>query len=392
MTTSTAPTTTDTNTLSKAIHALLPRIRERREEIEQARQLPRDLVDDLSATGVFRLGVPRAFGGEEADPLDILRAIETLSTADGSTGWITMLGTTTGLVAGYMPEAGAREVFADPTKPRALIADPSGAVEPAVGGVRLSGRWRFGSGVTHADWMVVGGVVMENGQPRMTPHGPELVHGFVPMSEMQIHDTWHVSGLCGTGSHDVSCADVFVPEQRTMSLFNPAARPEPLYQMPVLSLVAAPVAAVALGIARAALDELIELAASKTPALSMVPLPEKPVMQVEVARAEGALGAARSFLYDTLDDLWQTVMSGQQGSIRQRSLVRIASNQATDTAARVARTASTLAGGTSVYSSSSLQRHARDADVLTHHMTQSPHVWEDAGRALLGLDPLAPLF
>jgi alkylation response protein AidB-like acyl-CoA dehydrogenase len=336
--------------------------------------------------------VPRAFGGDEADPVDMLRVIEVLSAADGSTGWTTMLGITTGLVAGYMPEAGAREVFGDPAKPRALIAEPAGTVVPAEGGVRLSGRWRFGSGVTHSDWVVLGGIVIENGQPRMTPHGPEIVHGFVPVTELQIHDTWYVSGLCGTGSHDVSCADVFVPERRTMSLFNPTARPEPLYQMPVLSLVAPPVAAVALGIARAALDELLDLAASKTPVLSMVPLPEKPVMQIEFARAEGGLGAARSFLYDTMDDLWQTVLAGQPASMRQRSLLRIASIQATETAARVARIASTLAGSNAVYSSSSIQRHVRDADVLTHHMTQAPHVWEDAGRTLLGLHPLAPLF
>jgi alkylation response protein AidB-like acyl-CoA dehydrogenase len=162
--------------------------------------------------------------------------------------------------------------------------------------------------------------------------------------------------------------------------------------MPVLTLVAPPIAVVALGIARAALDELIELAPSKTPALSMAPLTEKPVTQVEIARAEGALGAARSFLYDTVDDIWQTVLAGEQPTMRQRSLCRIASNQATEAASQVARTVSSLAGGSSVYNTSPLQRHARDADVITHHMIASPQVWEDAGRTLLGLEPLAPLF
>jgi indole-3-acetate monooxygenase len=162
--------------------------------------------------------------------------------------------------------------------------------------------------------------------------------------------------------------------------------------MPVLTLVAPPIAAVALGVARAALDELCELAPSKTPALSAVRLSEKPVMQVEVARGEAELGAARSFLYDAVDDLWQTVVAGGEPSMRQRALCRAASNHGTETAARITHMASTMAGGSSVYSASSLQRHARDADVITHHMTQSPHVWEDAGRALLGLDPLAPIF
>lgn len=389
MTTSTPP---NSKTMMKDVGALLPQIRARREEIERARQLPVDLVESLTATGVFGACVPRVYGGGEVAPDELLSTIEQISAADGSTGWCAMLAMTTGLAAGYMPEAGAREVFADPNRLRALIAEPAGAVTRVDGGIKISGRWRFGSGVNHADWMVVGGIVMEHGQPRMTPHGPEIIHGFVWMDDMEIHDTWHVSGLCGTGSHDVSCEDVFIPEQRSFSLFNPEARPEALYQMPGLSIVAPPVAAVGLGIARAALDELCELAQAKTPALSMVPLPQKPVMQVELARAEGELGSARTFLHETVDDVWRAVLGGNQPAARQLALVRIASNQATETSARVARMASTLAGGTSVYTASSLQRHARDADVLTHHMTQSPHVWEDAGRTLLGLDRLAPIF
>jgi alkylation response protein AidB-like acyl-CoA dehydrogenase len=339
------------------------------------------------------MGIPKALGGEETNPLDLMRVIETLSKADGSVGWCTMLGIGASLTAGFMKEEGAREVFTASDTPKALVAEPAGAATPAPGGVRVSGRWRFASGITHADWIVVGAVVMDGGQPRMTPHGPEIAHVYIPKSEVQVHDTWHVSGLCGTGSNDVSCSEVFVPEQRMFSLFNSAGfRPEPLYQMPVLAQVAPAIAIVAVGIARAALDEVAELASSKTPSMSTASLAEKPVTQVELARAEGALGAVRSFLYDTVDDIWQTVLAGDEPTMRQRSLCRIASVQATETAARVARTASTLAGGTSVYNSSSLQRHARDTDVITHHFSQSPQVWEDAGRTLLGMEPVAPLF
>jgi alkylation response protein AidB-like acyl-CoA dehydrogenase len=162
--------------------------------------------------------------------------------------------------------------------------------------------------------------------------------------------------------------------------------------MPVLAIVAPSMIAPGLGVARAALDELYELAPSKTPALSMVPLPEKPMFQVEVARLEATLGAARSFLYDTLDDMWDTVSSGQQPSRRQRALLRAACNNATEAVSHVTQRVSTLAGSSSVYNQSSIQRHARDAEMITHHMTQSPHVWEDAGRMLLGFDPLAPIF
>jgi alkylation response protein AidB-like acyl-CoA dehydrogenase len=355
--------------------------------------MPRDLVDDFIAAGVFKMWLPRAFGGDEAEPAEALRLIERVSAADGSTGWCLMLALTNGLVGGYMAEAGAREVFANPTRPTALTFEPAGAATEVDGGIRVSGQWRFASGVTHADWYFVGMIMMDGGQPRMTPQGPDIRHAVMPIADAEILDTWYVSGLCGTGSTDVRATDVFIPQHRVFSLFDESAfRPEPLYQMPGLALVAPPVAAVALGIARAALDELTEMAPSKTPALSMVRLSEKPLAQAEIARAEGALGAARGFLYETVADAWRNVCDGRKPSLRQLALIRIASNQATETSARVAHTASTLAGGSSVYNSSSLQRHARDADVITHHMTQSPHVWEDAGRALMGMEPLAPIF
>jgi alkylation response protein AidB-like acyl-CoA dehydrogenase len=382
-----------TTTSPNEIKDLLPRIRARREEIEQNRKLPQDLVDEMRATGMFRLALPRALGGQEAEPREILGTIEALSAADGSAGWCAMLAITNGLVGGYMRDAGARDVFAEPDAPTAFVFAPVGAATPVAGGIRLTGRWPFASGVTHAGWLMVGCMIMEGGQPRMTPQGPEIVHAAMPVTDAQILDTWYVSGLCGTGSTDVACEDVFIPEHRIFSLFDESQfRPEPLYRMPGLSLVASPVAAVALGIARAALDELTALAPTKTPALSMAPLSEKPVAQVEIARAEGALGAARAYLYETVQDGWGTVCAGEPLPLRQQALIRIAACQATETASRVAHTASTLAGGSAVYNASSFQRHARDADVITHHMTQAQHVFEDAGRALLGLQPQAPVF
>lgn len=382
------------NGFAGSIQELLPGIRTRREEIERGRRLPRDLVDQLIATGAFRLGVPRALGGDELDPLDQIRVIETMSGADGSTGWCTMIWLGNGLFAGYMSEPGAKEVYADPALPTAASIAPSGSAVPVDGGYRVSGRWRFASGIDHAGWALGGCVVMEDGAPRMTPLGmPQVIHAFMPVRDVQIHDTWHASGLCGTGSNDFETADVFVPEQRIVAVFDPAShRPEPLFQMPVMALFSAHCAAAGLGIARAALDELTALAIEKMPSFSTVSMADKPVTQIEVARAEAALGGARAFLSDALDDLWQTVLAGREPATRQHALCRIAAVHASETSALVARTANVLAGGTSIYTSSSLQRHARDADAVTHHVTQSPQMWEEGGRVLLRLDPLFPIF
>jgi indole-3-acetate monooxygenase len=259
--------------------------------------------------------------------------------------------------------------------------------------VRVTGRWPFASGITHCAWAWAGCVVVKGGAPVMTPSGPEIIHVFVPTTDIEIHDTWRVSGLSGTGSHDFSVRDVFVPEQRIFELLDPAThRKEPLYQFPALPAFVFPMVCVSLGIARAALDELSELAQTKVPLLRTAVLADAAVAQVEVAKAEGALGAARGFLYGMTEDTWRTVCDGGVPSRRQLALGRIAATQAVEAAAAVARTANTLAGGSSIYSKSSLQRHMRDAEAVTHHFTVAPHTWEDAGRVLLGRSPAIPVF
>jgi len=383
----------ESNTVAQRLRDVLPRIRARRQEIEEARRIPRDLIDSIAATGVFRMTVPRAIGGDESPPVDVLRVIETAAAADGSTGWCVMNALGCNVAGGYMDEGGAREIFTDPGQPSAGIAAPAGAAVRDDGGFRVSGRWPFASGITHCPWIWAGCLVMEGGKPRMTDHGPQIVHAWMPVREVQIIDTWHVSGLRGTGSFDFSVQDRFVPDRHIFALLDPAGhRKEPLYQMPPLGLYTYKVACVALGIARAALDELAEIAPSKVPTLYTAPLAERAVAQTGIARAEAALGAARAFLFETVEAVWETVKAGRTPSPRQLALARAATTQAAEIAADTARTAAVLAGGSAIYDSSAFQRHARDAEALTHHFTVAPHVWEQAGRVLLGRDPGVPAF
>jgi alkylation response protein AidB-like acyl-CoA dehydrogenase len=304
-----------------------------------------------------------------------------------------MIGLGNNVAAGYMPGAGALEVFADPAMPSAGIAAPAGAAVRGDGGVTVNGRWPFASGITHCDWVWAGCLVMENGKPRMTPMGPEIIHVCMPVRDVVIHDTWHVSGLRGTGSNDFSATNVFVPNHRIFALLDPAGhRKEPLFQMPPLIHFTFKLAAVSLGIARAALDELREVAQSKTPTLYTQVLADKAVVHMELARAEAALGGARAFLYRVVEDMWQTVSAAGMPSKRDLAMGHIAATQAVETGASVTRTANTLAGGNSIYASSALQRHARDAEAVTHHFTVAPHTWEEAGRVLLGREPIIAAF
>jgi alkylation response protein AidB-like acyl-CoA dehydrogenase len=375
--------------VSASIQNLLPRIRKQRAEIEKARHLPRDLAEAMRATGLFRLAIPRAIGGDEAQPVELLNNIETIAAADGSTGWCAMIGIASNVSSGYMNETAAREVFADPAAPTAGIAAPAGAAVRVDGGMIVNGRWSFASGITHCDWVWAGCVVMENGKPRMTPAGPEVVHVSLPVRDVVIHDTWHVSGLCGTGSNDFSATNVFVPEHRLFALLDPRGhRQEPLFQMPPLIFFTFQMAAVGLGIARAALDELRDIAPSKTPTLYNQVLADKAVVHVDVARAEASLRAARCFLYETVENMWRTVSSGSAPSNQELALGHIAGTHAVETASSVSRIVNTLAGGSSIYLTAPLQRHARDAEALTHHFTVAPHTWEEAGRVFMGREPI----
>ena len=382
-----------TTTVIDSVRSLLPTIRARRHDIEEARRLPADLAKALRETGIFSLGVPRAIGGQEATPAEMMEAIETVATADGSAGWCAMIGTGGNVSAGYINERGAKEVWANPAAPTAGIAAPLGAAVRTDAGVNVSGRWAFASGITHCDWVWAGCMVMDNGKPRMTPMGPEIIHVCMPVSDVQIHDTWHVSGLCGTGSNDFSAKDVFIPNHRIFALLDPSGhRSEPLYRMPPLQLFVFQLASVSIGIARAALDELMEMAQTKVPTMYQAPLADRPVAQVEIARAEATLGGARAFLHETAADIWNTVLAGKPVSNRQLALARVATSQAVETGAAVTKTANTLAGGSAIYTKSPMQRHARDAEVVTHHFTVAPHAWEEAGRVLLGRKPNTPAF
>ncbi len=375
------------------LNELLPKIERRRDEIEQARRLPKDLVADMAATGLWKRGLPAALGGDDASPTDLMRTFEKIAAVDGSTGWISMICSGGADIAPKMTEEGFKEVFSDPSMPVSATIPPKGIAVPVDGGFKFSGTWPFASGITHVDWVAAGCVILYDGQPRMTPIGiPEVVWGFMPVTEIEILDTWYVNGLRGTGSNDYRGQDVFVPKHRTFHMFDETNwGPGPLARTEIGGF-ASQVASVGLGIARGALDELAELAGGKMPTMSMTSLASKPSTQIEVARLEAKLGGARAFLYDAMDDFWGTLLTGEKPSRRQNALVRLAASEAARVAASVAHRVSTIAGGNSLYLSSPIQRMQRDADAVTHHFVLSPPVLEDAGRILLGLDPTSPLF
>lgn len=356
-------------------------------EAESARSLPPALVAAIADAGLFRLCVPRSVGGLESDAVTVLRVIETVSAGDGSAGWCVMIGATSGLVAGFMPKQDAREIFGSPSAIAGGVFAPRGRADAIDGGYRVSGRWPFASGSGHCTWLMGGCVVSSGGDPvLLRTGGPDPRMMLFPVSEARIHDTWHVAGLRGTGSNDMEVQDIFVPSGRSVSLVTDVPlETGPLYVFPTFGLLAVGIAAVALGIARGAIDDLIELAGSKRPAGSRKVLTERAAIQADVARAEAAVRSARSWLYDAVGAAWEQAASAGSIEVAARAALRLAATHATSSAARAVDLMYEAGGGSSIYEDSPLQRRFRDVHVATQHMMVSASTLELTGRILCGL-------
>jgi len=277
-------------------------------------------------------------------------------------------------------------VYATPRSIAGGVVAPRGRAVAVEGGYRVTGRWPFASGCEHAGWLLGGCVVSDGDEVRMLPNGaPDATLMMARAGEVVIHDTWHVSGLRGTGSHDIEMADVFVPASRAASLFTDRPRATgPLYAFPLFGLLALCIGGVALGLGRGALDELGELAGAKRPLGSSRTLAERAVAQAETAQAEAALRSARAFLYEAIGEAWDAAAAGGEMSVAHRAALRLAATHATTTGAAVCDTAYRLGGGTAIYESSPLQRRFRDAHTATQHLLVAPATWELTGRLLLG--------
>ncbi|HBZ70828.1 MAG TPA: hydroxylase [Deltaproteobacteria bacterium] len=372
-----------------AARALVPRLRALSPRIERERRLPLEIVAELASTGFFALCVPRSLRGEEAHPTTLIRVVEELAIGDAAAAWCVMIGATSGLVAGWLDRAAAEEIFA--RAPEAVaggVFTPNGRAVVVPGGYRVTGRWAFASGCQHCAWLMGGCLVEEDGVSRPLKHRiPDSRMLIFPAAEAHVHDTWRVVGLCGTGSHDIEVQDLFVPRERSVSLLTDRPRESgPLYQFPVFGLLATGVCAVALGLARAAIDEFARLARSKRPTGSARTLAERPAVQMDIARAEARISAARSYLLETVAGAYECAREHGEVTLALRARVRLAATHATLSAAKAVHQMYQAAGSTAIYEMSPLQRYFRDVHVVTQHRAVAPATLELAGRMLLGLD------
>ncbi|MGH9228341.1 MAG: acyl-CoA dehydrogenase family protein [Acidimicrobiales bacterium] len=368
-----------------AVGGLAPVIAARAAEIESARRLPPDLLAELTAAGCFGMLRPRSHGGAGVDLATSMRVYEELSRADASVGWTVGIGAGNWLDLVGLPRSTFDALFANgPGVKIAGAFNPAGVAVPAEGGYRVTGRWAFVSGSQHCEWIY--GNCIEEGAAG-DGHMPPLRMVVFRAGEVEIEDTWSVSGLCGTGSHDIVADDVFVPAERTFPVL--AAEPcldEPLVRIPLPSPFALQMASVALGIAQGALDDILALATDKVPLFAGASLAANPLFQNQLAEADARLRAARALLYADAATAWATALAGDAFTPEHRARIRAAGVWATDTAAAVVDTAYRAGGGSSLYRSSPLQRRLRDVHALTQHFLLKLDSLTTAGAVLAGQD------
>jgi alkylation response protein AidB-like acyl-CoA dehydrogenase len=368
-----------------------PRILAEREQIEAGRRLPEGLTRELARAGFFRIYLPAAYGGLDLSPLEAMEVFEELARADASVAWCVWNGNTNWTTAQLSTEV-AQAVFADPDMILANSTRPSGQAAIVEGGYRVSGRWSLVSGCQLSSWFILMCIVHENGAPRRTPAGAlESRFMLCPAADCEIVDTWTTGGLRGTGSHDVVVRDLFVPARAASFYTDPIVLPGPRYLVPATSRVIPGLAAMALGLARAAIETVVDLAVDKRHERSSQPLREDRGAQTRVAQAEALVRSARLFLFDSVGQLWDGVMAGRDATMEARATVRLASSHGLTSAVQAVDLAYLTAGATSLYASCPLERAFRDVHAMTQHIAVHPRVLETAGRVLFGLEAELPL-
>jgi alkylation response protein AidB-like acyl-CoA dehydrogenase len=365
------------------VAALAPTIAERAAEIEAARRLPGDLLDQLDDVGCFAILLPRTHGGLGADLPTALRLFQRLAVADGSVGWTVMIGAVAWCDVSALPPSSFDSLYA--SGGRTILAgafNPMGAsITPVDGGYRVTGRWGFASGCQHANWFFGNSVEgFADGHPRLR------MAVFSP-DQVTVEDTWHVSGLCGTGSHHFSVADVFVPAERTfVPLVDPPRVDVPIVQLPPPPLISISIASVGLGIAQGALDDVLALAATKVPLLASGPLASNALFHRDVAAADTELRAARALRDEVAAELWDVAVAGAALTLEQRARSRSAAVWIVERAIDVVESAYRSGGGSSLYLDSPLQRRLRDVHALGQHFLVKPDTLTTAGAILAGQD------
>ena len=360
-----------------AVRDLLPQFRERAEEADRLRVVPESSIKDLEASGFFRLLQPRRFDGLESDPVDFYTAVRMISSACGSTGWVSsVLGVHPWQVALFHDKAQQAVWGEDTTTRLSSSYAPTGKALQVEGGYQLSGRWSFSSGCDHATWVLLGGLV-SNAEGQIV----DFKTFMVPRSDYTIEDVWNVVGLRGTGSNDIVVDDVFVPDEFTLSMGDTGRCYGPgqevngaeLYKLPFHSIFTSTITTPIIGMATGAYAEHVEMQRKRVRAAYIA---EKavndPFASVRIARASSEIDAAWALLMNNIRELQDVVAKGEKIPLNLRLKVRRDQVIGTERAVAAIDTLFEASGGRALAEGTHLQRAWRDAHAGRVHAANDP--------------------
>ncbi|WP_426419706.1 acyl-CoA dehydrogenase family protein [Bradyrhizobium genosp. A] len=379
--------------LLAAIDDLAPELAARSAEIERARRVPVDITDRLLRMGFFRTLLPRSHGGLELSVPEVLPLIQALSAADGSVGWVAMIGTAALMFCTRAQRPTFDKMFVKGVDVRVAGAGtPAGRAELVDGGYRVSGRWPFASGCQDAQWIAGCCVVYKDGAPVMSGAGPLTRFVVLPAERWRIEDTWRASGLAGSGSHHVVLDNVAVPEAEGFDLFQgPSCVPGP-FAAAIVPFIGSLHAAVAIGIATGATIDLAAMAGSgRRQLFAGADLRDSPVFQHEFGRLGAALRAARALLEVQAEGHWHRAIAGVLDDKADFVQSLQASAWIHATCSDIVSGCYTLGGSSVVFNASPLQRRLRDIHAARQHVFGQERFYARAGALALGFPPVSPL-
>lgn len=390
------PTMGPKGSLLDRVAGLADEIRRAGDEAQTLRRCPDWVIDELIDQGLFRFTIPTELGGEDATIAETIEVLEAISAIDASVGWNVMLGSEiNAMAAGGMAGELAAEVYL--ANPRVIMCGgggpgtrPSKAIAQPDGSYRVWGQATFMSGCHNATWCFMVAPVFEDDAIKIVNDAPVVKLWMLHRDQWQIEDSWDVSGLRGSGSHTVVTGGGVVPARFAgVDLVSlPARYDNPVYRVPVPLRLAYNKAAVAIGVARGALDAFVDLANTKTPMLSSVLLRDRPVAHQRMGEGEANLRAARAFLFEAMGEVDDELRRGREApSAKATQIARLACTHAANASMHVVDSVHNAGGTSAMRMDNPLERKLRDAHGCATHRWVAHPLYGELGRIFLGHEP-----
>ena len=372
------------------VKSITPIIKAAHQEIDAQRCLTDDLLSELHNLGLFRLSLPRNLNGGELSPYQLSQVAEVLAQADASVGWCFGQGSGCAMSAAFLEPKMSKKVFGPKNSVLAWGAGIAGKAVRCDGGYKITGTWQFASGSGHATWLGGHSMVFDSDDvPVLKADGTQADRtALFPKPLAILHDDWHVIGLKGTRSESYTVKELFVPEELTLDRENQdeCRSKAPLYIFPTTLVYASCFSGVALGIARGAVDDLIDIARTKTQRSARSSMRESPVFQTQVAQLEGQLSSAKAYQQSVLERVSSTVFQTYDLQQSDRAEIRLATTYAINQATEVVQQVYKLAGSSAIFENAPFERRFRDMHAVSQQMQARHTHFETVGRYMMNFD------